>query len=324
MGSRRRVSEDLAESALLKRLREIQQEGRVPLLSIDMDDTFLPFGAVITGRELEILTRYLQSGAHIAFNTLAPKEWFYIRVLERIASTFHRNRQTHLLSRVHWIVSGGIEIFVYAGQCYRRIHLAAEGSKAEGLLHLMRHLDPSLAILALYGDRFDDPGNDGNAIGNEQIPLVINVGADQPLAPRSAAEQIFINTVEKGPFVTLRHLAFITENLGDSPPQLVPEDLPVTNEASETRQAWRFEETNRRCWSQDEPLRVEVEEPGFVWSWDKRGCSHLTTLTPAVGEPRYVANLPRGVVGFTFFWTGGEDARSGQSPGHWEGRDFAI
>jgi hypothetical protein len=38
----------------------------------------------------------------------------------------------------------------------------------------------------------------------------------------------------------------------------------------------------------------------------------------------YTAKLPEGVTGFTFFWTGGDDTKTGQSAGHWEGRDFMI
>jgi hypothetical protein len=34
--------------------------------------------------------------------------------------------------------------------------------------------------------------------------------------------------------------------------------------------------------------------------------------------------LPEGGTNFTFFWTGGQDAFSGESPGHWEQRDFCV
>jgi hypothetical protein len=301
--------QDPAECALWKRLCQIREGGKIPLISIDMDDTFLPFGAVITERELEITAGYLQAGGHIAFNTLAPKEWFYRRVLEGIVNAFHRNRQCYLLSRIHWIVSGGIEIFVCDNdRSYRRVHFATQGSKAEGLLQLMSHLDPALEILALYGDCFGDPVNDGSAIGNEQIPLVINVGPDQPgPSPSSGAKQIFLNTIEKGPPVTLRHLAFLTEQLTILSPQLVSQDSVATTQEFPMR---------------NEPLRIEVDGAGFVWSWDKQGCSHLTWLTQAPEQLIYVADLPEAAIGFTFFWTGGEDTKNGQSPGHWEGRDF--
>ncbi len=36
-----------------------------------------------------------------------------VRVMERMASVFHRKYRARLFIRVHWIVSGGEEIFVY-------------------------------------------------------------------------------------------------------------------------------------------------------------------------------------------------------------------
>ena len=76
-----------------------------------------------------------------------------------MASAFHRKHRARLFSRVHWIVSGGEEIFVYeySHHSYRKIPFAPQGSKGEGVLHLMKHLGDSIAILALYGDPFDDP-----------------------------------------------------------------------------------------------------------------------------------------------------------------------
>jgi hypothetical protein len=320
-----------AEHFLSERLRTLQQDTRLPLLSTDMDDTLLPFGAVIGDKELQVLTAYLETGAHIVFNTLAPKEWFYFRVMEPMASTFHRKRRARLLRQVHWIVSGGKEIFVYerSDQSYRRVYASPQGSKAEGLLHLMRHLGDSVAILALYGDRFDDPGNDGDAIGNEEIPLVINVGADQQVL-RLSAKQVFINTVEKGPPVTLRHLAFLTGKLSGSCPQVTSaEEAALTCESSEGRRPWRFELANIRPWPQDKRMEVEVEGPGFVWSWNGQGQSYVTSLIrPTDHQPDrkslYMAMLPEGVIGFTFFWTGGDDTKSGRSAGHWEGRNFDM
>ena len=267
-----------AEHFLCDRLRTLQQDDRLPLLSTDLDDTFLPFGAMLGDKELQVLTAYLETGAHIAFNTLAPKEWFYLRVMERMASAFHRKHRARLFSRVHWIVSGGEEIFVYehSHHSYRRIYFAPQGSKGEGVLHLMKHLGDSIAILALYGDRFDDPGNDGNAIGNEEIPLVFNVGADQNVQ-QLAAKQVFVNTVKKGPRVLLRHLVLLAEKLKEASPQVILDEESVVNESvvnsesSEKGKPWRFGLTTEFPWPQAKPMEVEVEGSGFVWSWDKHG-----------------------------------------------------
>jgi len=88
-----------AEQFLCDRLRTLQQDNRLPLLSTDLDDTFLPFGAMLGDKELQVLTAYLETGAYIAFNTLAPKESFYLRVMERMASAFHRKHRARLFSR---------------------------------------------------------------------------------------------------------------------------------------------------------------------------------------------------------------------------------
>ena len=117
-------SDDQAEHHFSKLLRLIRNEERIPLLCVDMDDTFLPFGRVITEHEWDAVKAYLKAGGHIAFNTLASKEWFYLRVIEPVALAFHYDQCTHLLSRLHWIVSGGGEVFVYEStKCsYCRIH----------------------------------------------------------------------------------------------------------------------------------------------------------------------------------------------------------
>src|SRR4051812_29062157 len=94
-------------------LQMIFEGGKLPLVSVDLDDTFLPFGRIVNERELETVIAYVQAGGQLAFNTLAPKEWFYLRVIDRLVHSLHRNNCAHLLSRVHWIVSGGREIFLY-------------------------------------------------------------------------------------------------------------------------------------------------------------------------------------------------------------------
>ena len=153
-------TQGLAQHLLATQLGRIHEQGKLPLLSTDMDDTLLPFGNVISEGELDLLIAYVDAGGQLVFNTLAPKEWFYLRVIDRLANTFYQKKCTHLLRRVHWIVSGGREIFVYdsPNHSYRRIYAAATGSKAEGLLYLIGHLDDHVALLAFYGDRFDVPG----------------------------------------------------------------------------------------------------------------------------------------------------------------------
>jgi hypothetical protein len=319
-------SADPAQDLLAAQLGRIHEQNKLPLLSTDMDDTLLPFGSVISEGELDLLMAYVDAGGQLVVNTLAPKEWFYLRVIDRLVNTVHQKRSAHLLYRVHWIVSGGREIFVYDSpqHSYRRIYAAGTGSKAEGLMYLLRHLGDRVAILAFYGDRFDDPEHDGNALGAPDIPLVVNVGADQQL-PQSNTAQRFVNVVEKGPATTLRHLAFITTRLRELSPRVLPVgELVLPRECTPSQRPWRFEgRTDGERWRE-----VEVQGPGFVWSWNDQGLCYLTALVRVVDHPickaAYRAGLPDGIVGFTFFWTGGPDAASGHSAGHWEGRDFRI
>lgn len=325
LGSER--AQDGVQSLLHVRLGEIHELGKVPLVSADMDDTLLPFGNAITESELELLIVYADSGGHLAINTLASREWFYLRVVDRLVNTFRRKNRAHLLRRVHWIVSGGQEIFVYdsAIASYRRIYAAPTGNKVEGLVHLLHFMDGSVAILAFYGDRFDDPDNDGCFLGNREIPVIVNVGADQDL-PRAGNGQIFVNAIDKGPAATLRDLAFVSKKLRERPRRTSPAEESVLSRQSSPAQP--------QPWSFGAPVQpeksreVEVGGPGFVWSWNGQGQAYLSPLVRQnrgqATHASYRAGLPDGIDGFTFFWTGGPDAASGHSPGHWEGRDFRV
>ncbi len=303
---------------LTRRLEEICRGGRQPLLSVDLDDTFVPYGAPITRTEISLLRAYIEAGGHIVFNTLAPKEWFYRRVVDPLVSSYHQTGCTHLLSRVHWVASGGQEIFVYdlRNQTYRRIRTGSALGKAEGLLVLLRQLSMKVELLALYGDRFDDPGNDGNAIGVDAIALVINVGPDQNIQQSSKCQQ-FVNSSEKGPDATRKHLEFITARLREIAPTvpMTSERLPAGVRVT-SGEPWRFGYTPTH------PRAVEVHGPGFLWSWTKDGVSYLGPLLRS--GTAYSAGLPDGAAGFTFFWTGGPETASGANAGRWEGRDFLI
>ena len=138
------AGKDVAEDLLVSTLRGLHQQGKLPLLSMDLDDTFLPFGQFITETELDGLIDYLDAGGMLTFNTLATKEWFYRRVIDRLVNACSRKNCAHLLGQLYWIVSGGREIFVYdsPSHSYCRIHSTTPSTKAEGLLPLLRNLDP--------------------------------------------------------------------------------------------------------------------------------------------------------------------------------------
>lgn len=320
------AGQDPAEDLLAAHLEKILEGGKLPLLSMDLDDTLVPFGKMIDERELETVIAYARAGGQLAFNTLAPKEWLYLRVIDRLVHTLHRTNCAHLLCHVHWIASGGREIFVYdsSNRGYKRIHAAATGSKADGLLHLLRHLSAELSLLAFYGDRFDDRENDGNALGIREIPLVINVGADQQI-PRANAGQLFLNAAEKGPAVTLRHMDFLTAKLRERRFRALQVEASTPHRESPSAwRLWRFEANPYRGMLHG----VEVYGPGFVWSWNHQGLCYLTALVrcdnTSISKIVYRALFPCGITGFTFFWTGGPDTASGQVAGHWEGRDFLV
>jgi len=207
---------------------------------------------------------------------------------------------------------------------YQRIYAAATGSKAEGLLHLLRHLNGKVTLLAFYGDRFHDPENDGNALGISAIPVVINVGADQQI-PQANAGQVFLNAVEKGPAATLHHMGFLAAKLRERSMRVLRVETPtLRRESPAAWRLWRFEASPYG----GKPHGVEVYGPGFVWSWNHQALSYLTALVRrvdnSISKMVYRAPLPYGIAGFTFFRTGGPDTVGGQAAGHWEGRDFLV
>lgn len=276
---------------------------------------------------------YAQAGGQLVFNTLAPKEWFYVRVIDRVVHSLYQKNWRHLLCGLHWIpknlksvASGGREIFVYdsSNQSYKRIYAAVAGTKAEGLLHLLGHLNGKVAVLAFYGDRFDDQENDGNALGIREIPVLVNVGADQQL-PQGNTGQVFVNALGKGPSTTLRHMAFLAATLREGSERVLQAEASTPrSESPSAWRVWRFQAGPYRL----KPHGVEVYGPGFVWSWNHQGLSHLTALVRSVDNSLsrivYRASFPCDIAGFTFFWTGGPDTASGQAAGHWEGRDFLV
>lgn len=70
--------------------------------------------------------------------------------------------------------------------------------------------------------------------------------------------------------------------------------------------------------------------PGFVWAgfadsereWDVNKIYLVPLVRGSSG--RHEAPLPVGCNAFTLFWTGGEDAKSGKAPGHWEHMNYNI
>lgn len=298
-------------------LQTIMADGRVPLLSLDMDDTFLGYGIVLSSRELGILMPYTEARGHLVINTLADRRWGYHRVLHAWTQELHRRGHVDRLSRLHFIVAGedgGTEVYSYdlnAG-AYVRIAKFSERDKARGLAALTRHLQGRATLLAAYGDRFDDVLNDGSLRLSDAVSLAMNVGAD--LETSFSPTQLFFNTGRGGQTTTFDDIAWVTQWLrahaptGRSVARIVPPPHPHTVR-------WTFAHPADMA-PFNRPVRVEVGGPGFVWAWSEAH-HYLVPLVDMGAGVRYGATLPVDAERFTFFWTDG-------APGHWEGRDFSI
>ena len=191
-----------------------------PLISADMDETWIPFGAPATDNDLNILIAFLRAGGFKAVNTLATKEWFYYRVLDKLVQRLAQNNEIHLLVQLPLIFEGGKEIFVFDVQTGGYRLLPGGQHKADAFMRLALHLGPGVAVVALYGDMFEDPFNDGNAIGFAGIPLIFNQG--NPVNVRATLDQVFVNSSLRGPPGTQRDLSFMTQKMQQNPPHQRP------------------------------------------------------------------------------------------------------
>ena len=63
---------DPAKDLLAKRLHRILEGGKAPLVSVDLDDTLLPFGQIISKRELDTVIAYVQAGGEVNYPPAEP------------------------------------------------------------------------------------------------------------------------------------------------------------------------------------------------------------------------------------------------------------
>jgi len=340
-------SEQKKKRVLGKRLEEILESGKAPLMSIDMGNTLIMDRETLENRKdiMYAVIGFLEKGGFIAFNTLDTKDEFYHVVLEALANELYRTNKSHLMNHIYMLFRGGREIFQYDSEarCYRQIYHAGYGTKADGALWLLdKHLKDKASLLALYADEFYRYLNDGNAIGMENIPVIVNAGENlyadsvkrivktnirEKIYKKVTDSQYIFNTNYGGPERVRQDLSWITGEL--------PEDVPfkalpgAAAEPEKPEIEWTFDKG--RSFTALKECRVKVVvgkpgegAPGFIWAGvkDEYGTWNPDKiyLIPLIlnSDGQHEAVLPKGVNHYTFFWTGGEDAKSGFMPGHWE------
>ena len=156
----------------------------------DLDDTLTAFfGSDLDDQTVAALAGYLEAGGILVFNTGAPFDWFYARLLRPlIAELVARRGCAGLLAQVLLILSAGNQISVFHQGGYRLIWHGQGRDKGGGLDELIRlsqasdlvpHLDPRQMMY--LGDAFGVGGIDRAVAGKAGI--VVNVGPHAPGMP---------------------------------------------------------------------------------------------------------------------------------------------
>jgi len=334
---------------LKEQLDRLNAAGRTALVGTDMDDTFLKFGAPVTEKEINVLIAVTEAGGHIALDTLADKAWSYKRFLGPLFQKLHDEGKLYLLKNIHLIADRvlgnhkvGKEIFVYDENvgAYTRIFVTEENiTKAEALVVLRNYLRRTLhewapEIVAYYGDSHDQYDNDGSAIGNPDIPVVINVGGN--LRIPDALAQHFINTNRAGPSATLQDFQWIGEQLSKKSPRgLLREAVAVQEEPRPIQRVFNAQKNGFQAepgaWVSlrfMDPERHDSAPVGFVWAGTDEGTGRWNMagqyLIPILAKGRiFAAMIPPGVNVLNVFWTGRKADHDQKLPGHWERRDGA-
>ena len=290
----------------------IRATGRCVLVT-DLDDTLTAFfGSDLEDDTIQVLADYLAAGGGLVFNTGAPFEWFYQRVVSGLVVELGADR--HLLRNVPLILSGGNEIYVFEEGAYRLLHRSQGRTKADGLDELVRlstqtevlpwkDLDPHQ--LMYLGDSYSVGGIDESMAGT--VGIVINVGE-----PIFGIPGRFLNLVG-GYRRAIDLFAIATATLKSSGRAKPPASDAATSEAV----LWTFD---NKLTAPGHRVRVRVGASGYAHA----GVAHPDGRwdpvynAPLIPQPdgSFEALLPPRVNAFTFFWT--ERPRSPGQPGHWE------
>lgn len=297
-------------------LRWVEHAGRCVVMT-DLDDTLTAFfGGDLDDTTVAALAGYLDAGGILVFNTGAPFDWFYARLLRPLITELVAcHGYTARLAQVLLILSGGNQISVFDQGGYRLVWQGQGRDKGDGVDELIRlsragdlvpRLDPGQMMY--LGDAFGPGGIDRPVAG--KIGLVVNVGPHMPGMPRT-----FVNL--GGGFTrtvgVLTAAAGALRASGRAPPPAVPEQA---GDAA----VWTFEQQVVPARGQ---VRVRVAAGGYVHA----GVTHPDArwapvydvpLLPAPGGA-FEAVLPADIDAFTFFWT--QAPATPGHPGHWERED---
>ena len=295
-------------------LGTIRQTGRCVVVT-DLDEMLTAFsGADLEHSTIEVLADYLASGGILVFNTAAPFDWFYYRLLRPLI--IELGPRSRLLASVLLVLSRGNEVYVFEDGAYRLVSKNTGQDTSAGfdaLVRLSREKRfPSVSELhperAVYiGDSSSAPAGIDPAMA-DRVGSVINVGD----ALLEMPEQSIIN-LHRGYLRTIDLIITASAALKESGRAKVPESPPEVVDPV----LWTFE---RKQFPRDRRLRLRVGASGYVHAGVAcaDGTWNPIYNVPLIPLPDggYEAVLPSGVDRFTFFWT--ETPWTSGHPGHWE------
>ena len=294
--------------------RSVEHTGRSVVMT-DLDDTLTAFfGSDLDDKTVAALADYLDAGGILVFNTGAPFDWFYARLLRPlIAELVARHGSAGRLAQVLPILAGGNQISVFQHGGYRVIWQGQRRDKADGLDVLIRlshasdlvpHLDPGQMMY--LGDSFGAGGADRAVAG--KVGVVVNVGPHVPGTPGKF--------VDLGGGYTRTVDVFTTATGALQMPGHMP---PATDgqQAGAATTTWTFKHKNFPALG---PVRVRVGASGYVHAGLIQANGRWAPVydIPLIPAPdgAFEAVLPPDVDAFTFFWT--EPPATPGHPGHWE------
>jgi hypothetical protein len=283
----------------------------------DLDDTLSAFfGSDLDDRTVAALVGYLDAGGILVFNTGAPFDWFYARLLRPLIAGLAAGQcSVGRLAQVVLILSEGNQISVFHQGGYRLICRREGRDKGDGVDELIRlshasdlvpHLDPEKMMY--LGDSFGAGGIDRPVAG--KIGLVVNVGPPVPDMPGK-----FVNL--GGGF--LRTVSVFT-SAADALRAAGRAPRPAAAEQTGHATVWTFD---HQAFPAHGRIRVRVGASGYVHAGVTQPSGRWAPVyeVPLIrtSEGAFEAVLPPDVDAFTFFWT--EDPRTPGHPGHWEGEE---
>ncbi len=293
--------------------RSVKRTGRCVVMT-DLDDTLTAsFGSDLDDHTVAALAGYLDAGGILVFNTGAPFDWFYARLLQPlIADLVACHGPAARLAQVLLILSGGNQISVFCQGGYRLVFHGQGRDKGDGVDELIRlshasglipRLDPGQMMY--LGDAFGAGGIDKPVAG--KVGLVVNVGPPVPGMPGK-----FLNL--GGGFTrTVSMFTAAAEALRASGHAPSPAAAEQIGDAT----IWSFE---HQVFPAHRRVLVRVGAGGYVHAGVTQPGGRWAPVyeVPLIPTPEgaFEAVLPPDIDAFTFFWT--QAPGTPGHPGHWE------